>query len=150
MSSSYPKYFPKEMFRDGTASLPSLFPLSLLTLVPSQWMELLKASGVPAAVPSKGCWLVRALLCHHLGQMFAPIWTLWGFGVQSPAARWSCRRHCPVGQPSSNPFSKPLAHGASQSWCNPADLYSCCLFPPFFINSIWTSSQAVMDFVQLR
>lgn len=95
------------------------------------------------------CCLERALLCHHLGQMFSPIWTVWGFGVQSPAARWSCRRHCPLGHPSSNLFSKPLADGASQSWCNPADSHSCCLFPSFFIDSVWTSSLAVMDFVQL-
>lgn len=115
-----------------------------------QWMGFLKVMCVPTVVSSKGCWLVRALLCHHLGQMFSPIWTVWGFGVQSPAARWSCRRHCPMGQPSSSPFSKPLVDGASQSSCNPAGFYSCCLFPPFFINSTWISSQAVMDFVRLR
>lgn len=45
----------------------------------------------------------------------------------NPSCQWSCRRHCPMGQPSSNLFSKPLVAGTSQSWCSPADLCSCCL-----------------------
>lgn len=88
----------------------------------------------------KAAGLKELYFCCHLGWAFSPIWIIWGFGVQTPAARWIYRRDSPMSQPSSDLFNKPLASEPFQWWCSPAYLCSRCLFWHiflFFLVAFW-------------